>query len=132
LELIDRIQDFDMAAVYNPESYYSTLYKEAFSIVRDPLVYLFPAYTRIPSKWIPYRNRAQVANERLRKIFYEVIEEKKAAPSTSSDLLSLMIKANHSESDIAYLTDDELISNLSTFFVAGKIFVERYERTYVV
>ncbi|KAG1139925.1 hypothetical protein G6F37_008607 [Rhizopus arrhizus] len=111
--------DFDMAAVSNPESYYSTLYKEAFSIVRDPLVYLFPAYTRIPSKWIPYRNRAQVANERLRKIFYEVIEEKKAAPSTSSDLLSLMIKANHSESDIAYLTDDELISNLSTFFVAG-------------
>ncbi|RCI03661.1 cytochrome P450-dit2 [Rhizopus stolonifer] len=114
------ILGLDMGAISDANSHYSNLYKEAFSIVRDPLVYLFPAYTRIPSRWIPYRNRARLANERLRTIFYTVLKEKKKQkPEKNADLLSLMVEANRGGLDMAYLTDGELIANLSTFFVAG-------------
>ncbi|KAI8969266.1 cytochrome P450 [Mycotypha africana] len=114
-----------MQAVTDPNSPYATLYKQAFSIVRDPFVYLFPAYARIPSKYIPYRNRARLANESLRKILADIITERRNAigrGSNNKDLLSLMIMAanGHSDNTNAYLTDGELVSNLAVFFVAEK------------
>ncbi|CEI87192.1 hypothetical protein RMCBS344292_01611 [Rhizopus microsporus] len=116
------IFDFDMQTVSDPNSCYAIQYKEAFSIVRDPFVYLFPAYTRLPSRLIPYRNRARKANENLRWLLQDIIKEKKESPSTKSnpDLLSLMIMAtNHDKTSKEYLTDGELISNIAVFFVAG-------------
>lgn len=112
-----------MQTVSDPNSCYAIQYKEAFSIVRDPFVYLFPAYTRLPSRLIPYRNRARKANENLRWLLQDIIKEKKESPSTKSnpDLLSLMIMAtNHDKTSKEYLTDGELISNIAVFFVAGK------------
>ncbi|KAI8391074.1 cytochrome P450 [Radiomyces spectabilis] len=124
-----------MHAVTDRASPYATLYKEAFSIVRDPLVYLFPAYTRIPSRWIPYRYRARQANERLRQILYKIIEDRKQAitdntnnDQSKKDLLTMMIEASVTQfspdsdslgSSHAFLTDGELVSNLAVFFVAG-------------
>ncbi|KAI8646173.1 cytochrome P450 [Parasitella parasitica] len=123
-----------MEAVTDPASPYATLYKEAFSIVRDPLVYLFPAYTRIPSKYIPYRNRARKANENLRKILSDIIIDRKrkirdnhlvlsndlnSSGADEPDLLTLMIMAaedGHVPNN-SYLTDGELVSNLAVFFV---------------
>ncbi|CEG83885.1 hypothetical protein RMATCC62417_17751 [Rhizopus microsporus] len=102
------IFDFDMQTVSDPNSCYAIQYKEAFSIVRDPFVYLFPAYTRLPSRLIPYRNRARKANENLRQLLQDIIKEKKESPSTKSnpDLLSLMIMAtNHDKTGKEYLTD---------------------------
>jgi cytochrome P450 len=104
-------------------------------IVRDPFVYLFPAYTRIPSKYIPYRNRARKANEDLRKILVDIIADRKRVIQEKSltqaadgdgdkrpDLLTMMITAaqDHSNSR-SFLTDGELISNLAVFFVAGNL-----------
>ncbi|KAI8085310.1 cytochrome P450 [Thamnidium elegans] len=119
-----------MKAVTDLDSPYVTLYKEAFSIVRDPFVYLFPAYTRIPSKFIPYRNRARKANESLRKILSDIIVQRKLDIENGCfndpenpkvpDLLSMMImSAAEGHSHSSYLTDGELISNLAVFFVAG-------------
>ncbi|KAI9484646.1 cytochrome P450 [Zychaea mexicana] len=122
--------NFDMGAVRDPESPYAVLYKHAFSIVRDPLVYLFPAYTAVPSRWIPYRNRARIANEKLRRILYDIIQERKdsilANPEEvdeHKDLLTLMIEASlitgeHGDND-RFLTNGELVANLAVFFVAG-------------
>lgn len=100
-------------------------------IVRDPFVYLFPAYTRIPSKFIPYRNRARKANESLRKILSDIIVQRKLDIANGCfndpenprvpDLLSMMImSAAEGHGGSSYLTDGELISNLAVFFVAGK------------
>ncbi|ORE01264.1 cytochrome P450 [Rhizopus microsporus var. microsporus] len=117
------IFDFDMQTVSDPNSCYAIQYKEAFSIVRDPFVYLFPAYTYLPSRLIPYRNRARKANENLRQLLQDIIKKKKESPSTKSnpDLLSLMIMAtNHDKTGKEYLTDGELVSNIAVFFVAGK------------
>jgi cytochrome P450 len=118
-------------------------------IVRDPFVYLFPAYNRIPSKYIPYRNRARKANEGLRKLLSDIIAERKLAVQNKSfttvadeeeveegkkpDLLSLMIMAAQEGhgNDGSYLTDGELISNLAVFFVAGKVIVKAGECVYV-
>jgi cytochrome P450 len=99
------------------------------AIVRDPFVYLFPAYNRIPSKYIPYRNRARKANEDLRTILTSVINERREAIKNKTfvdnqdkpDLLSLMIMAAEEGHGGSYLTDGELISNLAVFFVAGKM-----------
>ncbi|CEP06874.1 hypothetical protein [Parasitella parasitica] len=130
------IFNFDMEAVTDPASPYATLYKEAFSIVRDPLVYLFPAYTRIPSKYIPYRDRARKANENLRKILSDIIIDRKrkireinlvlsddmsSSGADEPDLLTLMIMAAEDGHvpNSSYLTDGELVSNLAVFFVAG-------------
>ncbi|KAK4522108.1 Fe-S cluster-binding ribosome biosynthesis protein [Mucor velutinosus] len=131
-----RRHNFDMEAVTDSTSPYATLYKEAFSIVRDPFVYLFPAYTRIPSKYIPYRNRARKANENLRKILSDIIVDRKRTIRENSlvlsddmdssnaqglDLLTLMIMAAEGGHvpNASYLTDGELVSNLAVFFVAG-------------
>ncbi|KAL0140400.1 cytochrome P450 [Mucor lusitanicus] len=130
------IFNFDMEAVTDSASPYATLYKEAFSIVRDPFVYLFPAYTRIPSKYIPYRNRARKANENLRKILSDIIVDRKrtirennlvlsddldTSNPQAPDLLTLMIMAAEDGHvpNTSYLTDGELVSNLAVFFVAG-------------
>ncbi|EPB83718.1 hypothetical protein HMPREF1544_09512 [Mucor circinelloides 1006PhL] len=130
------IFNFDMEAVTDSTSPYATLYKEAFSIVRDPFVYLFPAYTRIPSKYIPYRNRARKANENLRQILSDIIVDRKrmirekslvfsddidSSNSQAPDLLTLMIMAAEEGHvpNTSYLTDGELVSNLAVFFVAG-------------
>lgn len=115
-------------------------YYFAFSIgiVRDPFVYLFPAYTRIPSKYIPYRNRARKANENLRKILSDIIIDRKRTVHENNlvltddmdlgnvevpDLLTLMIMAAEDGHvpNTSYLTDGELVSNLAVFFVAGKL-----------
>lgn len=89
---------------------------------------MFPAYNRIPSKYIPYRNRARKANEDLRTILTSVINERREAIKNKTfvdnedkpDLLSLMIMAAEEGHGGSYLTDGELISNLAVFFVAGK------------
>lgn len=108
-------------------------------IVRDPFVYLFPAYNRIPSKYIPYRDRARKANEDLRKILSDIIRDRKESiarhhltykndddtdawesSKSKPDLLTLMIMAaEDGHGDGSYLTNGELISNLAVFFVAG-------------
>ena len=103
-------------------------------IVRDPLIYLFPAYAAIPSRWIPYRNRARIANEKLRQVLYGIIQERKDAILSNSeatldehkDLLTLMIEASLNKGTISYqhseerfLTNGELVANLAVFFVAG-------------
>jgi cytochrome P450 len=101
--------------------------KLCLGIARDPFVYLFPAYTKIPSKMIPYRNRARLANERLRKILIDIISERKQSLENKSpmdnhkqDLLTLMIAAaKEGHGNPNYLTDGELVSNLAVFFVAG-------------
>ncbi|GAA5805405.1 hypothetical protein HPULCUR_010921 [Helicostylum pulchrum] len=122
------IFNFDMKAVTDLNSPYVTLYKEAF--MRDPFVYLFPAYTRIPSKFIPYRNRARKANESLRKILSDIIVQRKLDIANGCfndpenprvpDLLSMMImSAAEGHGHSSYLTDGELVSNLAVFFVAG-------------
>ncbi|KAI7898137.1 cytochrome P450 [Cokeromyces recurvatus] len=121
-----------MKAVSDPNSMYAVIYKRAFSIVRDPLVYLFPAYTRIPSRFIPYRNRARQANEHLRKLLSDIIMDRKRLihenkidmddPKKKPDLLTLMIMAAEDPTNTHnkfYLTDGELVSNLAVFFVAG-------------
>ncbi|KAI9264060.1 cytochrome P450 [Phascolomyces articulosus] len=118
-----------MGAVRDPESPYAVLYKHAFSIVKDPLVYLFPAYTAIPSRWIPYRNRARIANEKLREILYNIIQARKDAILSNTqtmdenkDLLTIMIEASmikDAHTDEKFLTNGELASNLAVFFVAG-------------
>ncbi|KAI8150287.1 cytochrome P450 [Fennellomyces sp. T-0311] len=117
-----------MGAVSDPASPYAVLYKHAFSIVRDPFVYLFPAYTSIPSRWIPYRNRARIANEKLRRILFDIIEDRKQeilanpdADDRNKDLLTLMIEASMTKDDDndRYLTNGELVANLAVFFVAG-------------
>lgn len=106
-------------------------------IVRDPFVYLFPAYTRIPSKYIPYRNRARKANENLRKILVDIIADRKRAiqekyltkiddGDKKPDLLTMMIMAAQDHpvgesNSRSFLTDGELISNLAVFFVAGNL-----------
>lgn len=104
------------------------------AIVRDPFVYLFPAYNRIPSKYIPYRNRARKANEDLRQILTNVINERREAIKNKTfvdnnekpDLLSLMIMAAEGgHGGGSYLTDGELISNLAVFFVAGKYIYDK-------
>lgn len=110
---------------------YVCLSRSLLGIVRDPLVYLFPAYTRIPSRWIPYRNRARLANERLRAILADIVEQRKQAiksntlPENRKDLLTMMIEAciqapKENGDNRPYLTDGELIANLAVFFVAGK------------
>ncbi|KAI9487372.1 MAG: cytochrome P450 [Benjaminiella poitrasii] len=121
-----------MKAVTDPNSTYAVIYKRAFSIVRDPLVYLFPAYTRIPSRFIPYRNRARQANENLRKLLSDIILDRKrkiregkieTEGNKKPDLLTLMIMAAEDGSDPhgnSFLTDGELVSNLAVFFVAEK------------
>lgn len=94
-------------------------------ILRDPLVYLFPAYTSIPSRYIPYRNKSRLANDELRRILYDIVEEKKRSlehnqiPDQKKDLLTLMIEASKAENEDKYLTNGELVANLSVFFVAG-------------
>ncbi|KAI7851852.1 cytochrome P450 [Circinella umbellata] len=123
-----------MGAVRDAKSPYAVLYKHAFSIVRDPLVYLFPAYAAIPSRWIPYRNRARIANEKLRRVLYGIIQERKNAILSNTeatldkhkDLLTLMIEAALNEdtlpphrSEDRFLTNGELVANLAVFFVAG-------------
>ncbi|CDH60345.1 cytochrome p450 [Lichtheimia corymbifera JMRC:FSU:9682] len=124
--------NFDMESVSDPASVYALLYKEAFSIVRDPLVYLFPLYTAIPSRLIPYRNRARKANEKLRRVLLEITQQRREAilkgegpkEDEQEDLLSMMIRASlpqQQRHDAAqpYLTNGELVANLSVFFVAG-------------
>lgn len=77
---------------------------------------------------IPYRNRARIANERLRKILSDIIADRKrllarkTLDDSKQDLLTLMIAAaqeGHGGGS-SYLTDGELVSNLAVFFVAGK------------
>ncbi|KAI9278007.1 cytochrome P450 [Sporodiniella umbellata] len=110
----------DLGAMKGAKSKYTRLYEEAFSIVRDPWVYLFPAYTRIPTHWIPYRHRARMANEHLRALFDKLLKQRKQSmDSKRTDLLSLLVQANSGLSDRAYLTDNELMANMATFFVAG-------------
>lgn len=126
-----------MEAVTDSTSPYA-IYIFSIGIVRDPFVYLFPAYTRIPSKYIPYRNRARKANENLRKILSDIIIDRKRTIRDNNlvltddmdwgkvqvpDLLTLMIMAaedGHTPST-SYLTDGELVSNLAVFFVAGNL-----------
>ncbi|RCI04939.1 cytochrome P450-dit2 [Rhizopus stolonifer] len=116
------IFNFDMEALYVLILF--------VGIVRDPLVYLFPAYARIPSRYIPYRNRARKANENLRKLLSNIIQDRKSKiqdhvseeKDYKPDLLTLMImaaKEHRSVDSSFFLTDGELVSNLAVFFVAG-------------
>lgn len=95
-------------------------------------MYLFPLYTAIPSRLIPYRNRARKANEKLRRVLLEITQQRREAilkgegpkEDEQEDLLSMMIRASlpqQQRHDAAqpYLTNGELVANLSVFFVAG-------------
>lgn len=93
-------------------------------------MYLFPLYTAIPSRLIPYRNRARKANEELRRILLEITQQRRETilkgernKEDQEDLLSMMIRASlpqERQDAEPYLTNGELVANLSVFFVAGK------------
>lgn len=91
------------------------------------MIYLFPAYTSIPSHYIPYRNKARIANNELRRILYDIVEKKKQylednnVPDQEKDLLTLMIEASKADNEDKYLSNGELVANLSVFFVAGNV-----------
>ncbi|KAJ2959562.1 hypothetical protein NQZ79_g5028 [Umbelopsis isabellina] len=122
---------FDMGSVSNPMSKYSVIYNDAFAILRDPIQFLFPSFGKLPAQWFAYRRKAVKASDQLRQLLTEIIEKRKKevlqlrqqgedVDSHSKDLLTMLIEANLNDDDEkVYMTDSELISNLSIFYAAG-------------
>lgn len=101
------------------------------AILRDPIQFLFPSFGKLPASWFAYRRKAVKASDQLRQLLTEIIEKRKKevlqlrqqgedVDSHSKDLLTMLIEANlNDEDEKIFMTDSELISNLSIFYAAG-------------
>lgn len=85
---------------------------KALSIGSNPIVYIIP-FNRPP---FPRYQLLQVGRELVAKM-REMIASKKASKEESHDLLSVLIHA--SDENGARLSDDELVGQANTLFVAG-------------
>jgi cytochrome P450 len=85
---------------------------KALSIGSNPIVYIIP-FNRPP---FPRYQLLQVGHELVAKM-REMISSKKASLEESHDLLSVLIHA--SDENGAKLSDDELVGQANTLFVAG-------------
>lgn len=68
---------------------------------------------------VPPMNRIFKARERLDKIVYRLIRERRASGEDHGDLLSMLIAATDVEGDRTGMTDDQLRDECLTIFLAG-------------
>ncbi len=71
-------------------------------------------------RWMPYPNRRRAIQARdfLHREMRRIVETRRAAPSTRSDLLDLLLAARDPESGRS-MSDTEVMQNLLTFITAG-------------
>ncbi|KAG2181485.1 hypothetical protein INT44_008298 [Umbelopsis vinacea] len=122
---------FDMGSVADSNSEYSAIYNEAFEIMKDPIQFLFPSFSKLPASWFAYRQRVVVAGGKFKQLLVGIVETRKQEVLKNlesghdqklldMDLLTMLIHANlNQDGSSTYLTDGELISNLGVFYVAG-------------
>ncbi|KAI8982296.1 cytochrome P450 [Mycotypha africana] len=119
---------FDFHAISQKDNKWVKTYNSVISGIQDPLYAIFPILDRKFLWLLPKRRKVHEDLNRFLKMLEEVIEVKKMAikngdtqnkdlEENEKDLLTLMIESiNRGE---GVMTDTELKSNLSLFFLAG-------------
>ncbi|KAJ9056366.1 hypothetical protein DSO57_1033881 [Entomophthora muscae] len=107
---------YDFEAIARGEgNYYLRLYNDIMKAMFNPIYFVFPFLER----YVPWRQISHDKSKEFRSFLRDVIRERKFELTEShDDLLSLMIKASIDEED-AEITDDDVINDLSLFFLAG-------------
>ncbi|KAI0223656.1 hypothetical protein L0F63_003223 [Massospora cicadina] len=101
---------YDFGAVVKGEDNYDLkLYNDVMKAMFNPIFFTFPFL----ENWVPSRKASHQKSQE------NIIRERKAElNSEHDDLLSLMIKASVEEKDVK-LSEDDVINDLSVFFLAG-------------
>jgi cytochrome P450 len=68
---------------------------------------------------VPYLRRGQKARERLDRVIYGMIRERRATLGDRGDLLSMLLMAQDEEADGAGMTDQQVRDEAMTIFLAG-------------
>ncbi|KAJ9079993.1 hypothetical protein DSO57_1029735 [Entomophthora muscae] len=97
------------------DNHYIRLYNDIMKAMFDPIYLLFPFL----ENWVPWRQVCHQKGQEFRNFLRGIIRGRKAELTDShDDLLSLMTKASVDEKN-ANLSEDEVIDDLSIFFLAG-------------
>jgi cytochrome P450 len=93
---------------------------EALSDFMEMFGFIFIPFSqyleRLP---IPPMNKVLKARERLDRIIYRLIRERRQSPGDRGDLLSMLIAATDVEGDRTGMTDEQLRDECLTIFLAG-------------
>lgn len=119
---------FDFDAIDTPDGEWVKIYNDLAAKISDFLFLFFPTFDSTFLKFFPARQEQHKNLEKLDKLFYSVVENKRQAlrqaksdvEESEKDLLTLMIEAGQNEKgDVEPLTSDELRDEVVVFFLAG-------------
>ncbi|KAJ9076276.1 hypothetical protein DSO57_1027773 [Entomophthora muscae] len=97
------------------ENHYLRLYNDIMSAMMNPFYGIFPFLETL----VPWRQAEHKKTQEFRDFIRGIIRTRKAELTDShDDLLSLMTRASAGEKE-ANLTEDEVISDICLFFLAG-------------
>ncbi|KAJ9056367.1 hypothetical protein DSO57_1033882 [Entomophthora muscae] len=97
------------------ENHYLRLYNDVMKAMFNPIYFVLPFL----EKWVPSRQKSHQQSQEFRDFLRNIIRTRKGELTDShDDLLSLMTRASVEEKEFV-LSEDEVINDLSLFFLAG-------------
>ncbi|KAJ9054625.1 hypothetical protein DSO57_1012261 [Entomophthora muscae] len=106
--------DFEAVAKRNVDPILK-LYEEVMRAMFNPIYLIFPFLEDL----VPSRRSSHIKSQMFRSFLKDIVVERKSnLNSNHNDLLTLMIKASIEDEGAQY-TEDDVVSDLSVFFLAG-------------